>query len=263
MPITYKLVGNVNSKVLEIKRDIIGIVKLSHMVSMFLAYGMQSEYFEHIRFVAESETLKDDSRFFQVSNDNNLIVFVFTANKDVKQKLIDIFLKNATNMEDIPTATDVETSSKPLIGTVVDSNTLSKLNRDNGPVDEELTKPIVDKVVVEEKTPELTKDLIEAMNAKTAKLFENKDFKHLVRIYYSNPDVIKTFLSFVSHGDIAKMTIPTMSEEKDYSMEITMLRSLGITESEEVIGQVLKAFNGHLNLSLRVLLCRKAINFEA
>jgi hypothetical protein len=149
-----------------------------------------------------------------------------------------------------------------LIGTVVDNNTLSRSNRDDGPVDPELTKPVVDKVE-EEKTPELSQEVIDAMNLKTAKLFESKDFKHLVRIYYSNPDVIKTFLNFVSHGDIAKMTIPTMTEEKDFSVEIGMLKSLGITESDEVIGQVLKAFNGHLNLSLRVLLCRKAVNFEA
>ena len=262
MPITFKLVGNVKSKVLEIKRDMIGIVKLSSMVSMFEIYGIPSESFEHIRFVAESETLKNDSKFFQVSNDNNLIVFVFTANKEVKEKLIEVFLKNATNLEDIPTATIVETQSRPLIGTVSDSNNLSRANRDNGPVDEELTKPVVDKVQ-EEITPELSQEVIDGVNEKTAKLFENTDFKHLVRIYYSNPDVIKTFLSFVSHGDIAKMTIPTMTEEKNYSSEIGLLKSLGICESEEVIGQILHTFNGHLNLSLRVLLCRKAVNFSA
>jgi hypothetical protein len=263
MPITYKLVGNVNSKVLEIKRDIIGLVKLSHMVSMFSAYGMSSENFEHIRFVAESETLKDDSKSFQVSNDNNIIVFVFTANKEVKGKLVEIFLKNATNMEDVPETKVSETSTRPLIGTVVDSNTLNRSTRDNGPVDPEIAKPVVDTVEEEEKNPELTPEIIHSINQKTAKLFENKDFKHLVRIYYTNPETIKTFLNFVSHGDIAKMTIPTITEDKDYEMEISMLKSLGISESDEVIGQVLKAFNGHLNLALRVLLCRKAVNFTA
>jgi hypothetical protein len=230
------------------------------MISMFEIYGLPSESFEHIRFVAESETLKNDSKFFQVSNDNNLIVFVFTANKEVKEKLIEIFLKNATNLEDIPTANVGESSARPLIGTVVDSNTLSRSNREDGPVDEELTKPVVD-TVQEETIPELSQEVIDDVNAKTAKLFENNDFKHLVRIYYSNPDVIKTFLSFVSHGDIAKMSIPTMTEDKDYSYQIDLLHSLGISESDEVIGQILKAFNGHLNLSLRVLLCRKAVNF--
>jgi hypothetical protein len=261
MPITFKLVGNVKSKVLEIKRDMIGIVKLSSMVSMFEIYGIPSESFEHIRFVAESETLKNDSKFFEVSSEKNLIVFVFTANKEVKEQLIEVFLKNATNMEDVPTASVVESQSKPLVGTVVDSNTLSRSNHQDGPADEEITKPVVDKVE-EEKFPELSDEIISELNHKTAKLFDNKDFKHLVRIYYTNPDIIKTFLSFVSHGDIAKMIIPLMSEDKDFSHEISMLKSLGICESDEVISQVLKAFNGHLNLALRVLLCRKAVNFN-
>ena len=58
------------------------------------------------------------------------------------------------------------------------------------------------------------------------------------------------------------MNIPIISEEKDYLVEIETLKSLGINESDDIIKQVLESFNGHLNLSLRVLLTRSAIKFD-
>ena len=67
----------------------------------------------------------------------------------------------------------------------------------------------------------------------------------------------------MSHGDIIKMSIPIISEEKNYLDEICMLKSLGINESDEFIKDVLKRFNGHLNLSLRVLLTHNAVNVKA
>ena len=275
MSIIFKLVGHVNSCVLEIKHDISGIVKLSSIISIFKNYDISQESFEYIKFVIESETLKDDSKFFQISNDN-LIIFVFTTNEVIREKLIKIFLENKININNLLQV------DKELANTVVDileqvDEELTKPDNNNSEnvdeeltkpdndiseqVDEELTKPVVDKIY-EEQIPELSQEIINTINIKTAKLFENEDFKHLIRIYYSNPDILKTFLNFVSQGDIVKMNIPIISEEKDYSFEIEMLKSLGINESDDTIKQVLGSFNGHLNLSLRVLLIRSAIKFD-
>ena len=344
MPIIFKLVGHVNSSLLEIKHDISGIVKLSSIISIFENYGISQESFEYIKFVIESETLKDDSKIFQISNEN-LIIFVFTCNEEIFKKLIKIFLENEINKE--ITNTEVNNNSehvnkeitntevdnnlehvndilenfnnnsehvdeeltKPVVdnnsehvnkeitNTEVDNNLehvndiLENFNNNSEHVDEELTKPVVDnnlehvndisknfnnnseqvdkeitKPVVdkiqEEQIPELSQEIIDTINIKTAKIFENNDFKHLIRIYYSNPDILKTFLNFVSQGNIVKMNIPIISEEKDYSVEIETLKSLGINESDDIIKQVLGSFNGHLNLSLRVLLTRSAIKFD-
>jgi hypothetical protein len=51
-----------------------------------------------------------------------------------------------------------------------------------------------------------------------------------------------------------------MESQIDYTEKIMLLKSLGICESDEIINQALVAFNGHLNLVLRVLLCRKSVN---
>jgi hypothetical protein len=224
MPIIFKLIGNIKLKVLEIKYDINGIVRLSSIISIFKNYGIPPENFEHIKFIVESEHLNNNSKFFKVSDNYNLIVFIFTSKKEINDKLIKIFSKN-NNIDDID--------------------------------DEEITKPIVDKV--EEKIPELSQDIINSNNIKTLELFENPNFKHLVKIYFNEPNIFKTFLQFISHGDITNMTIPISNQEKDYSVEIEHIKSLGITESDEVILHFLKKYNGHVNLSLRAFLCQKAM----
>ena len=256
MPIVFKLVGNVNSKVLEIKRDVTGVVRLSNIVSMFEIYGLTSDDFQQIRFVANSETLKDNDKFFSVGSDDNLVVFVFSAHKETREKLAVVFLKNATNIQDKSPELGPLVATRPLIGTVQDQNVLNRFTKEES-VDEELQKPVVDKEV--ETTPELSEEVINEMNKRTAKLFADKDFCNLVKIYYSKPEIIKTFLGFVSHGDIVNINIPKMEEQKDYSESIILLQSLGISESTEELQNALEAFNGHLNLTLRALLCKKAI----
>jgi hypothetical protein len=215
MPITFKLVGNIKSKLLKIKYDINGIVRFSSIISIFKNYGVPPENFEHIKVIIESEPLNNDSKFYQVSDNSNLIVFIFTSKKDINDNLIEIF-------------------SKHNIG------------------DTEANK-------IEEKIPELSQDIINSNNIKTLQLFENPNFKQLVKIYFNEPEIFKTFLKFISHGDITNMMNPTINEEKDYSVELEYIKSLGITENDKVILQFLKKYNGHINLSLRAFLCQKAI----
>ena len=219
MPITFKLVGNIKSKLLEIKYDINGIVRLSTIISIFKNYGIPPENFEHIKVIIEREPLTNDSKFYQVSDDYNLIVFIFTSKKDINDNLIDIFSKNM-GISDI----------------------------DNKEVDK-----------IEEKILELSQDIIDSNNTKTLQLFENPNFKQLVKIYFNEPELFKTFLKFISHGDITNMMIPTINEEKDYSVELEYIKSLGIIENDEVILLFLKKYNGHINLSLRAFLCQKAM----
>jgi len=237
MPIIFKLVGNVKVKGLEIRYDTIGKIKLSSIISIFESYGIPSKSFEYIQFITESETIKNDFKFFDISDDKDQIICVFTVQKEINEKLIEIFSKNTNNIS-------------------LDETVQRQLK-----YDVELNKPIHDKM--EEDPPELTQDIINSTNAKTIELFQKKNFKDLVKIYYSDPDMIKTFINFISHGDIVKMTIPKITEEKDYSDEIKLLKSLGIPDNDEDIIKVLKTFNGHINLSFRMLLRNKAINSEA
>jgi hypothetical protein len=257
MPVIFKLVGGINSKVLEIRRDMVGVLRLSNITAIFEIYGLSSDELENVRFVAHNETIKTNDKVFNVSSDDNFVVFVFSAVKEVKEKLIIIFSQNATNKDD--ESVPVLTQTRPLIGTIQDSTTLNKFTKVDEKPDEEMTHPIdAEENNIE---PVLDDAIVAEINIQSAKLFENEDFKHLVRIYYTNQDVMKKFFSFINNGDIVKIEIPQDSS-KQYEEEIQILKSLGITETNEQIKQCLIAFNGHLNLTLRALLVRKAVLFS-
>ncbi|NDC31311.1 MAG: hypothetical protein EBZ58_10330, partial [Bacteroidetes bacterium] len=235
----FKLVGIQNFKALEIKHDLIGKLSLSNIKAIFTKYGLREDDYENIKFVTNSETFRSDEKSYDVSSNDSYTVFVFTADKDLKQRLFNIFQEHATNKSE------------------ESSNSSVKLTQEEP--DKELTKSIKDSIIDVE--PELTQEIINRMNSKTLELFADDDFKQLVRIYYNKPETIKTFLNYISHGNIVKVFIPSQNSEIDYTEKISLLKSLGISETDEIIKQSLVAFNGHLNLALRVLLCRQAIHY--
>jgi len=239
MSIIFKLVGIQNLKALEIKHELTGTLSLSNIKAIFTKYGLNEDDYENIKFVTNSETFRSDTKSYEISSNDSYTVFVFTADRDLKQRLFNIFQEHTTNKSD-------ESSHSPV-----------KLIQEEP--DKELTKSIKDSAVDVE--PELTPEIINTMNLKTIQLFADDDFKQLVKIYYNKPDTIKTFLNYISHGNIVKLSIPSQDSEIDYTEKISLLKSLGISETDEIIKQALVAFNGHLNLALRVLLCRQAIHY--
>ena len=236
MPVLFKLVGCVNSKILEIKKDIVGELRLSNIHSIFEIYGLSYPDMENIKFVGNSETIKTNDVSFTINEKEMFVIFVFTPVKEIKEKLIKIFSDNCANIINIKPKDEEEE--------------VPELE-----ADPELTKSID----VEEKEiiHELDDKTVNAMNIKTIELFKNPDFKHLVRIYYSTQDIMKDFFSYIVSGDIVKLTIP--KESKKYEEEVIILQSLRITEDSEIIHKCLESVNGHLNLALRLLLCKTSL----
>ena len=241
MPVIFKHVGNIGTNKFEIRKELIGTLKLSNIEIIFEEYGLTKEELSNTKFIANSETLKNDEKSFIVSNEDLLVIFVFSTIKSIKEKLENVFTKNSTNIQLITPPT-VESD------VVIDPYIQRPIN-----VIEATTVPI-------DTVPILDDSIVKMMNEKSSKLFENDDFKHLIRIYYSNQDIMKTFLQFIVHGDIVKIDIPkNESLVINYEKEIAILKTLGIKESDENIKQCLSNFNGHMNLTLRALLVRKAI----
>ena len=232
MPILFKLIGCTNTKPIEIIRAFTGELRLSNIHSIFEIYGLMSQDLEEIKFVGNSESIKNNDKVFMIDEKENFVIFVFTSNKEVKEKLISIFSDNG---EKIPLLVK-EIIKKEII-------------------DSELTKSIDTKEI--DIVHELDDKIVNDINIKTIKLFNDPDFKHLVRIYYSNQDTMKEFFSYIVSGDITKLTVN--KTEKNYENEIQILQSLGITESNENIQKCLESVNGHLNLALRLLLCKSSL----
>lgn len=232
MPFILKPVGTSGPKRYEIKNDKFTVIKLFDIHTIFKDFGMNDEELDQIKFVANSETIKNNDKSYIINNDENLIIFVFSPIKEIKNKIEDIFIKNNTNTEEV-------TETIKIIDPTIQQN--------------------IDEKIEEDLIPILDDETVKLINEKTVKLFENDDFKNLVRIYYSNQDTMKTFLNFIVHGDIVKLNIPKNIFEKSYENEINILKSLGIKESDEVLNKYLNNYNGHINLTLRAILCKQAL----
>ena len=230
MPIIFKSVGTSDSKKYEIKIIMNKIISLCDIEKIFEIYGMSEEDLSHIKFVANSETMKSNEKQYLVSDNENLIVFVFSPIKEVKEKIEEIFIKNNTLAMDKPA--------------MIDTNLQKNIDT---------PEEVVDVI------PTLDDETVKIINEKTSSLYQNEDFKQLVRIYYTNQDIVKTFLSFIVHGDIVKLNISKESG-KTFESEISILKGLGIKDSDEDIRVALNQFNGHLNLTLRALLTKSAIS---
>jgi len=231
MPLIFKPVAATGDKKYQIKKDTVGDIKLEDILCIFEIFGLTKEDLPNVKFVANSETIKNNDKVYKIDENETLNIFVFSPVKEIREKLENIFIKHNTNLE-------IE----------------KKINKPNIDVDTFIQQNI--DTPEEDVTPTLDDETVKRINENSVKLFQDEDFKNLVRIYYSNQDIMKTFLNFIVHGDIVKLNIPTNDLNKSYENEIMMLQSLGIKESNEEIIKYLNMFNGHVNLTLRALLCK-------
>lgn len=101
----------------------------------------------------------------------------------------------------------------------------------------------------------INKDIISNQNKITLKLFCDPDFRALIKIYLSRPELFNILLQYTQSGDI----IPTMSNNELSREEINELlneiKKLNLNISDDIIINTLIKCNGHLNLTIRALLC--------
>lgn len=123
---------------------------------------------------------------------------------------------------------------------------------------EELAKPLTcDEILINDK-------IIEITNQVTIELFENNDFKKLFEVYKNNPEMFKTFSSYISSGNVLIDTDKFEESTKtDFSLEINELKKLNLDFEETYLLESLKKFNGHLNLTLRYILHERALKAES
>ena len=234
MPLTIKLVGTP----FEIRSSYCGTVALSNIVKIFLDKNMSVEEINMTKFIYKSEQMTHNTNVL-CNSDTIEPFFVFSDVPEVKQRLCMIFisLQNPEQQQN--------------------QEQQSYVQHQNVEPEHVLTTPVVDNTTLQEQQVVITKENIETVNLKTMKLFENSDFKKLVSIYYSNPSIIKTFLSFINNGNIVDIPFDENIQNSDIDIEssVQYFRELGITTENENIIKSLKMFKGHLNLTLRHLLC--------
>ena len=228
MPITYKFVGLSNNEMKHLDwNDENTKININDVTQFFESKGC-TEGIEQIKFITDSQTMIPE-RDYKVSKDDDRIIYVFTQNQDVRFNLISIFNKH---------------------GYLVEKKTKSQ------PVQQQAlvpTQPLITKPIPEDEI-KIDASVVTESNKETLRLFGESDFKTLLRIYINNPDMFKTFASYVSSGTVISTAIVKPDEEQDYSEQKDIIMGLNLGINEELIDKALNRFNGHINLSLRFIL---------
>jgi hypothetical protein len=238
MPIVFKLVGvSAEGKSYEIRDTYSGNITLKMLYTLFNNHNFSIEELNVIKFVTEGTQMQEMDKEYLIKDEDTRIIFVFSQDETIRKKLLSVFIK---------VGFEVHNFTKP-----VQSEPLVK--------NEELLKPLTD---IPPEIPTFTDEVINMMNQRTIKLFSDPDFKTLLRIYKSKPELFDTLLQYVQHGTVVNEALVSQKTLSDISSEeLEKYKTLALTfagfglecTEEEILSKLIK-YNGHLNLTLRSIL---------
>lgn len=258
MPLVLKLIGQFQGrKTYEIRDSFEGPVNIKLLIELFTFWELSHDEIEKIKFITDSEQIKNPEKSFPVKADEDRVIFVFTSDIELRNKLAGIFTKEGHEISQ-------PVDSKPEESNTTGSGSLQFVQ----PVfpDPEICKPIT--IKAPEPVPKLTSELINLMNVKSVSLFADQDFKSLISIYLRRPELFSTLAQYVQNGNVLEESlghIKNISELTDeeighYQSLADKINHLEIGVTNEVIINKLIKFSGHLNLALRSILCDLAKN---
>ena len=250
MPLVLKLVGfSQDNKSYQIKDKFTGPFNLKLLHELFIHWNLTTDDIDKIKFITDSEQIKNPDKTFEIKEDEERLIFIFTSDRDVRTKLLNIFSSQGT---EVNKDFKLDESPKPT------------MRLENA--DPEICKPLTQKKL--DPIQQLTPDIIDLMNVKSVSLFSDPDFKNLISIYLRKPELFSTLSQYIQSGNvieeslIPQKTIDQLSSDElqDYQQLADKLKHLELGVSKEVLINRLIFFSGHLNLTVRSILCESATN---
>lgn len=111
--------------------------------------------------------------------------------------------------------------------------------------------------------PIMTDSIIDNQNKITMKLFNDPDFRTLLKIYQTKPELFNILLQYTQSGDIVnenkevkQISELTQVEIIKYNELLSQIKLLKLNIPDEEIMNVLIKYDGHLNLALRSILTK-------
>ncbi len=263
MPLVLKLVGDFphDKKKYELRDSFEGYINLQLLINLFTTFGVTSDEINEIKFITNSERMNHPEKSYLVTPNEDRDIFIFTANINLKQKLLDIFIKQGAVIQQ--NSQSYQSSDQN-----TEQPSVSKSYQYNQPVypDPEICKPITMKE--SEPIPKLTNELIDTMNVKSVSLFADQDFKSLISVYLRRPELFGIMAQYVQHGNVVEESLSHLKNIDDltdeelahYQSLADKINHLEIGVTNDVIINKLIKFSGHLNLTLRSILCDMAKN---
>ncbi len=272
MTLVFKLVGyTANKKYYEIRDPFNGPINLQMITELYKVWGLTNEEISNIKFITDSEQIKNHEKNYDVKENEDRLIYVFASNSIVKQKLFDIFVKEGHEVQVITKVTTDENDEND--ETDKTTNTKTSYTHSESPVyqlqpivpDPEISQPIT-QVIKSEPIPVLTSEVIDMMNVKSVSLFADTDFKNLISIYMRKPELFSVFAKYVQNGNVVEeslspvVTVDMLSDSvlSIYKKSCQEIKNLGINYADNIIMDRLIKYSGHLNLTVRSLLCELA-----
>lgn len=232
MPLTFRLIGStLNGKFLQITQNLEGAINIEYINKMFKTLEFNDSEISNIRFITESEQIKNDEKTFVITNEEERLIHVFSSDIEIRAKLQHTFIKHGTEVEQLKSIQPKEiqaTETKP---------------------DPEISMPLPQK---QDTLPVMTPEIISKMNTETIKLLSDPDFSTIVEIYFRNPNVFNKFSKYIQKGTFvveSQQQNELSQEQLETFKELATKISLNV--SEELKIKMLIKHNGHLNLAMR------------
>jgi hypothetical protein len=239
MPLIFKLVGyTADGKYCQIRQDLQGAINLNYIHGEFNKMGLSMGCLDRIKFITDSDNIKSNEKTYLITKDEDRIIFVFTPDMTLRSILKDIFDKYGS---EIPSMAQSQNSAPESASEVSAS-------------DHTITKPLT---TIQSIEPTITPEIIQSMNAKTIKLFEDTDFCNLISIYLKRPELFTTLSRYIIHGNVMEIDSlknSTEPSDEDILRYKELLPHIKLDVSDDIKLKYLVKYQGHLNLTIRAIL---------
>jgi len=262
MPLVFKLVGyTADKKHYEIKDPFNGPINLKLLFELYKIWGLTEDEISNIKFITDSEQIKNPEKSFLVKDDEDRVIFVFTSNTTIRQKLHEIFIREGSEVQIVTKPTTATTTYS-----AYDVPTAYPAYSQPADPDPEICTPVT-QVAKPDPIPVLTQEVIDTMNVKSVSLFADQDFRNLISIYMRKPELFSVVAKYIQTGNVIEESLgpaitPDMLTDNvlaNYQKLCQEVKNLGIVCSDEVIMSRLIKYSGHLNLTVRSLLCEQCV----
>jgi hypothetical protein len=223
MPLIFNLIVNKNTEY-QIKKIVLTLsdeLMFGHndLLLYFTNLNLSIDEANTLIFMYNNKEIKGPN-MIRMNNDDIVIINVLTNNIMLTDKLVDVFNKHGIS-----------------------------ININNNPNPNKEVNPN------KTKSKQIPEEIIDSQNDKTIKLFNDPDFRTLMKIYLTKPEMFNILLQFTQNGDIIELEQHHQISDTKLKELFLQIKNLNINVSDEIIINKLKCYNGHLNLTLRSILC--------